>query len=171
MEQETVGMMTALAGVAEAVGGLRKALPAEWNLDDLNEEVARIGRHMLDDAMNPEGEEAEPEHKPYCEPPGKPEPEAAPLRKAKKAKTAPAEDPEKGSEAKPRQIMGVCVECGVSYLKNGNNQKRCNECADKSKAAAQKAWQDKKRQEAGAGPDDRLARIKAANEKLDTITD
>jgi len=69
---------------------------------------------------------------------------------------------------KPAQVMRICPDCGGSYLRTGNSQKRCKACGDAKTREAQAAW---KRDKATAGEDKdgRLARIKAANERLDRI--
>ena len=154
-------MMVALANVAGAVGDLRKVFPADWDLDALSEEVDRIAKNVLDDCMNPEEDEPEPE------------PEAAPLPKAVKAAKAkaPKAKPEDDGEPAPqvKKVMGVCVDCGESYLKTGNSQKRCPACALKKRAEFQKECRDKKSLPSASEAGSRLERIKAIDRKMDTI--
>lgn len=82
-----------------------------------------------------------------------------------------------GDGAEPR--APTCCDCGQAYERTGNAQKRCAECGRKRQAERQAAWEARKRggaqerQESSAhnlaADADRLARIKAVNERMDRI--
>ena len=154
--------LAALADVADAVGKLRRALPEDWCLHQLADEVKRIGSLILEERMEPE--EAE-ESLPLQPAPKRPRAAAAKEPEARRSKKpeAPA-----GEVKRPAQTMGVCVVCGASYLCKGPAQKTCSpaclELKRQNAASSQPA-------EGESEPKNRLERIKQIDRKLDTIPD
>lgn len=186
--EKTKRIMEALAQVAEAVGNLRELLPAGSDLvDDVARDVTEVSDHILETAML--GEIGSPERTGDTVPASTkrktgPKPVAAPAAKAKRTYTRkdklgePSIAPKPAPDAPPSVpadkpkarfgVQGVCVICGKTYLKRSPVQKTCSpECT----AAKNRAYQKNKYAERADTVDasDRLARIKAADKRLDTI--
>jgi hypothetical protein len=192
-------VMEALAGVAEAVGTLRALFPAGSDVaDEVAQSVCEMADGILEGAMlgpvgSPErtgkagpGEERTPNVQlstlnaqvksetgaPKTKGRGGMPKKTAPRTLAENAAAIAAKIPkvpEPGEGEKPAQVMRVCPDCGESYLRTGNGQKRCPACADKKQKQLVREFAERKR--LASAPDNRLAKIKEANERLDRIPD
>lgn len=184
----TLDRLNALADVAESVGRLRAALPAEIDLSGLTDEVNKLTVFVVCHSMS-----ATPRHPMASAPiqPAAPKAPKAPASRkaAKKEPKAPARayvpgdklgDPtgadksapagtSNADAAKDLQRIGICMDCSVHYEKTGTNQKRCPACAKKRQNEQTAAWHARKRPDNPAATPDRLAQIKAADKRLDTI--
>jgi hypothetical protein len=156
--------MAALADVAKGVSRFREL--TRDNLDLSNTMVAEVFKaagtlvasimYVGPDPVNPDAPDLAPNPPAPRKKPGR-KPKTAQVEKA--GKPAFSNLPEAEAPA-PKKMMGVCVDCGTSYLKTSNVQKRCPGCGADRKAAAVASVS------AGA---DRLSRIKAIDKNLDTI--
>lgn len=189
MAKVTSEAMKALADVADAVGKLRATLDAGTTLlHGLTGEVVLLSNHMTNMIMDGSDvptyqsmaeerakatfskETQEAAAKIMKQKAGKPgrKPKVVTVTTATKNGdvVTRSEIPEAGETQKRKAggKMGVCIDCGTSYLKTSNVQKRCPQCRQLKKLGPPKAAEPS----AGA---DRLSRIKAIDKKLDTITD
>ena len=103
----------------------------------------------------------------------KPKAKRAYVRKDKLGEPTGAAVPEQKPAADPKadKPTPLCVDCNGPYARTGNSQKRCPECAEARQKRQKAAWMENKRADDKnpAATADRLAAIKAANERLDRI--
>jgi hypothetical protein len=90
-------------------------------------------------------------------------------RSTSNAQVKDGEAPHGATTNGPAAATMICPDCGTGFVKTGRNQKRCPECA----GAKKKEWQAERNEERRnpAATAERLAAIKAADKRLDTIPD
>lgn len=200
-------LMGGIGTIAGTVAEMRRALPAgSGRLDELAESVCEVSAGLMEDLML--GDVGSAERTGAAEAPAAKRERleriraaVVPAGKTAEKKTAekktgfglkkPLERvplaegvgrllPECGEMLKRQTAAhgGTCCDCGGTFEKTGNNQKRCAACAKKKQAEAKAEWTA--RQAGGVTLDadwtknpaatrERLERIKAADKRIDTI--
>jgi hypothetical protein len=176
-------VLVAVADVVGAVARLRAVVPADMNVCPLGDEVERFANNALvlglyevpkkdDSLIAPMVRAARKDMKGIKASAVKGQmPKRQYVRKDKLGDPtgAPAVAPSSGVAAARPAMRSVCVDCSCVYEKTSNVQKRCPKCAASRKAQACGPLRAPTAGHNPAATPERLAAIKAADKKVDTI--